>query len=109
MRRRLIGRTALLVAVVLVAGACSRSGTTSPGGADATTYALELGSTDLYVGGPQRVQVGVFRSTPQGGVQPIPRLPSLDGKILGIRRDRVWQSFIHFTDTVAELARAAGG
>lgn len=69
MRRRWIGRTALLVAVVLVAGACSRSGTTSSGGGDATTYALELGSTDLYVGAPQRVQVGVFRSTPQGGVQ----------------------------------------
>ncbi|HUL84930.1 MAG TPA: hypothetical protein VLX89_05370 [Actinomycetota bacterium] len=69
MRRRRMTRTALLLAVVLVAGACSRSGTTSSGAGDATTYALELASTDLYVGAPQRVQVGVFRSTPQGGVQ----------------------------------------
>ncbi len=43
---------------------------------------------------------------PQGGAQPTRRLASLEGKILGIRRDRVWQSFTHFSDTFAALARA---
>ena len=42
---------------------------------------------------------------PQAARQPTPRLPSLAGKVLGIRRDRTWQSFTHFSDTIAELAR----
>ena len=44
---------------------------------------------------------------PQGGAQPTPRLPSLAGTVLGIRRDRVWRSFTHFTDAIAAVARAA--
>ena len=41
-----------------------------------------------------------------GGVErPAPRLATLAGKVLGIRRDRVWQSFTHFTDAVAAHAR----
>jgi len=36
---------------------------------------------------------------------PTRRLPSLAGRVLGIRRDRVWQSFTHFSDVVATLAR----
>jgi len=43
--------------------------------------------------------------SPRGAIQPVSRLPSLAGKVLGIRRDRVWRSFTHFTDAVAEVAR----
>ena len=42
---------------------------------------------------------------PQGGAQPTARLSSLAGKVLGVRRDRVWRSFTHFTDAIAEVAR----
>jgi hypothetical protein len=42
---------------------------------------------------------------PRGAALPTPRLPSLAGKVLGIRRDRVWRSFTHFSDTIAALAR----
>jgi hypothetical protein len=42
---------------------------------------------------------------PRGAAQPVPRLPSLAGKVLGIRRDRVWRSFTGFTDAIAEVAR----
>ena len=42
---------------------------------------------------------------PQGGAQPTARLTSWAGKVLGIRRDRVWRSFTHFTDAIAEIAR----
>ncbi|HVO26189.1 MAG TPA: hypothetical protein VMW56_21450 [Candidatus Margulisiibacteriota bacterium] len=44
--------------------------------------------------------------SPRGALQPVTRLPSLAGKVLGIRRDRVWRSFTHFTDAIAEIARA---
>ena len=43
---------------------------------------------------------------PRAAAQPTPRLPSLAGKVLGVRRDRVWRSFTHFTDTIAEMARS---
>ena len=36
-------------------------------------------------------------------------LPSLRGKILGIRIDRAWQSFHRFADEVARLARTELG
>lgn len=42
---------------------------------------------------------------PQGAAQPTTRLGSLRGKVLGIRRDRVWRSFHHFSDRIAEIAR----
>jgi hypothetical protein len=56
-----------------VATACS-SGGASEGGASAadpsasaaTTFALQVASTDLYAGAPQRVQVGVFGSSDEG-------------------------------------------
>jgi len=41
---------------------------------------------------------------PRGGAQPTPRLSTLSGKVLGIRRDRVWRSFTHFSDAIAEIA-----
>jgi hypothetical protein len=67
-------RPLLLAAVLcLVATACS-SGGASEGGASAadpsasaaTTFALQVASTDLYSGAPQRVQVGVFGSSDEG-------------------------------------------
>jgi hypothetical protein len=42
---------------------------------------------------------------PHGGARPTRRLASLAGKVLGFRRDRVWRSFTHFTDAMAEIAR----
>jgi hypothetical protein len=42
---------------------------------------------------------------PHAAARPTRRLPSLAGKVLGIRRDRVWQSFTHFSDHIAALAR----
>jgi hypothetical protein len=69
MRRAWKARGALVVAVVLLGGACSKSDSPSTGAGDGATYAMSLASTDLYVGAPQRVQVGIFRSTTQGGVQ----------------------------------------
>jgi hypothetical protein len=42
---------------------------------------------------------------PQAAARPTRRLFSLAGKVLGIRRDRVWQSFTHFSDHIAALAR----
>lgn len=42
---------------------------------------------------------------PHAAAQPTRRLSSLAGKVLGIRRDRVWLSFTHFSDRIAELAR----
>jgi len=42
---------------------------------------------------------------PHAAAQPAPRLRSLAGKVLGIRRDRVWRSFTVFSEHIAELAR----
>ncbi len=46
---------------------------------------------------------------PQAATHPTRRVPTLAGKVLGIRRDRVWQSFTHFTDHIATLARTRWG
>src|SRR5262249_10006730 len=43
---------------------------------------------------------------PRGAAQPTPRLPALTGRVLGIRRDRVWRSFTHFSDAIAATARS---
>ena len=43
--------------------------------------------------------------TPDAAAQPTRRPPSLAGKVLGIRRDRVWHSFTHFSDRIAARAR----
>ncbi|MBI1817848.1 MAG: hypothetical protein HYR72_22965 [Deltaproteobacteria bacterium] len=47
--------------------------------------------------------------SPHGAAQPTARLASLRGKVLGIRRDRVWHSFHHFSDRIAEVAREQWG
>ena len=68
-----ISSLALLVALTT---ACSSgdAATSSVGGSvstglDPASLAGELGSSDLYVGAPQRVNVGLYSSTPGGGVQ----------------------------------------
>ena len=64
MRRAL---TASVLAGLLLA-ACTSDSSTPPEGTSsaATNFSLEVASTDLYAGAPQRVQVGVFGSTEQG-------------------------------------------
>lgn len=58
-----------------------------------------MGSTTIEILDPTALP-------PVGGAQPSPRLPTLAGKVLGIRRDRVWQSFTRFADAITEQARA---
>jgi hypothetical protein len=74
MTRRLL--TAAL-AIGLLTASCGGDGspegvdTQGPSGAsgtDGATFAAEVASTDLYVGAPQRVQVGVFSSDDAQGV-----------------------------------------
>lgn len=43
---------------------------------------------------------------PLAAVPAVPRLPSLRGKLLGIRVDRAWPSFHRFAAHVADLARS---
>ena len=38
-----------------------------------------------------------------------PRLPTLRGRVLGIRVDRAWQSFLQFADELRTIARAELG
>jgi len=70
------------LALVLLAAACSggsdtaassASGTSSTSSASSagasSSFAAEVATSDLYVGAPQRVQVGVLSSTSDGGVQ----------------------------------------
>ena len=60
-------RSLLLCAVFLLGAACtSGSGDAGSPSPAQTNFALEVASSDLYVGAPQRVDVGVFGSTDQG-------------------------------------------
>ena len=69
MRRPLLLAAILcLVAMACSSGGASDGGTTTadPSASSATTFALQVASTDLYAGAPQRVQVGVFGSSEEG-------------------------------------------
>lgn len=73
MTRRLV--PAVIVLTLLVA-ACSGGDepgsadpTTSPPTGDASTFSAQVASADLAVDSPERVQIGVFSSTADGGVQ----------------------------------------
>jgi hypothetical protein len=70
MRRLLVGCSlvGLLAAACGSSGSAGANGTSSPGasGQPSTSFALQVASSDLYAGAPQRVQVGVFGSTDQG-------------------------------------------
>ena len=66
-----LARVGLVLALVGLT-ACQKSSAASAGSAaslDPTTFAVSMASPDLYVGAPQRVQVGVFNSTQNEGVQ----------------------------------------
>ncbi len=77
------------LAASLFAVSCTGS-TTSSSSTPASTFSLQVASTDLYVGAPQQVEVGVFNSTGQGiqlltggsiplTLQPADGGPSIDG------------------------------
>jgi hypothetical protein len=63
-RRRLPLAT---LAVLMLSTACSGGGDTPS--IDPTTFAASMGSTDLFVGSPQRVQIGLFSSAQSGDVR----------------------------------------
>jgi hypothetical protein len=50
----------------LVSVACTGSSNPTSTPSQATTFALQVASSDLYTGSPQRVEVGVFNQTDQG-------------------------------------------
>lgn len=56
---------------IVLSAACSGGGSPTPSSTDSqtATFAAQMGSGDLWIMAPQRVQVGVFASTPNGGVQ----------------------------------------
>src|SRR5215212_3282779 len=63
----------ILGLVALVSTACSSRSSPDTAGAsasqEATTFALQVATPDLYIGAPQRVQVGVFGSSGSQGVE----------------------------------------
>lgn len=65
--------TAAVSLVLALVSACTRTeAATSPGGSaslDPASVAAEVASSDLYVGKPQAVEVGLFASTADQGVQ----------------------------------------
>src|SRR3954451_12274991 len=57
----------LAVALAFVAAAaCTSDSSTQTATETASTFALQMGSSDLYAGTPQRVQIGVFNQTADG-------------------------------------------
>src|SRR4051794_41796249 len=57
----------LAVALAFVAAAaCTSDSSTQTATETASTFALQMGSSDLYAGTPQRVQLGVFNQTADG-------------------------------------------
>ncbi len=59
-----------VVALALVGTACGKGSSgdnRSPSGAG--SFAAEVGSTDLYVGAPQRFEIGIYQSTSSAGVK----------------------------------------
>jgi hypothetical protein len=67
---RIVPGCALLILLTTAcsSGSSTGAGSTSPdaSGSGSPTFALQVASPDLYVGTPQRVQVGVFGSSDQG-------------------------------------------
>ena len=74
----------------LAAGALavSCSGTSSTSSTPASTFSLQVASSDMYAGTPQRVEVGIFNSTGQGvqlltgGTIPLTLVPADGGQAL---------------------------
>ncbi len=61
-------RSLLFVSLALaaVAAGCTSSGAEPDGSNDATHFAAQMGSVDHWAGAPQRVQIGIFASGPEG-------------------------------------------
>src|SRR5262245_22019979 len=61
-------RLAVLVVALTFVGAiaCTDDSPTTPSSGTASTFALQMATSDLYTGTPQRVQVGVFNQTADG-------------------------------------------
>jgi hypothetical protein len=60
-----------MIALALVAAACGGDspGSGSSSASTSSQFAAQVATTDLYTGTEQRVQVGIFSSTAEGGVQ----------------------------------------
>lgn len=80
MRRTLL----VWLAVGVVSVSCTSTTTSSP--SPASTFSLQMATSDLYAAGPQRVEVGVFNSTDQGiqlltgGTIPLTMVPADGGQ-----------------------------
>jgi hypothetical protein len=64
--RRLSALAVALAFVTAVACTNDSSSTAGPSTSSASTFSLQMASSDLYTGPPQRVQVGVFSQTSNG-------------------------------------------
>jgi hypothetical protein len=69
--RRSVAPLALAALAAACTGDPASTGNTEPSEAavEATTFVVEVASSDLFAGEPQRVNVGVLTSTPEGGVR----------------------------------------
>jgi hypothetical protein len=73
------------LAAGLLAVSCTSTSTTSSA-SPSSTFSLQVASSDLYVGAPQRVDIGVFNSTAQGiqlltgGTIPVTLVPADGGQ-----------------------------
>ena len=79
-------RRSLLVWLAVGVVSVSCTSTTTSGSPPASTFSLQMATTDLYAGSPQRVEVGVFNSTDQGiqlltgGAIPLTMVPADGGQ-----------------------------
>jgi hypothetical protein len=83
-------RPAVLAVVIVLLGmfACTNDSPTTPSSPPASTFAMQMASSDLYAGTPQRVQLGVFNQTADGiqlltgGSIPLSLAPADGGKTI---------------------------
>src|SRR3954463_14823194 len=83
-------RPAVLAVVIVLLGmfACTNDSPTTPSSPTTSTFAMQMASSDLYAGTPQRVQLGVFNQTADGiqlltgGSIPLSLAPADGGKTM---------------------------
>jgi hypothetical protein len=79
---------ALALAFVAAVACTNNDPSTADTAASSTSYAMEVGTSDLYAGTPQRIQVGVFYSTANGvqlltgGTVPLSLTPADGGQAI---------------------------
>ena len=79
---------ALALAFVAAVACTNNDSSTTDTAASSTSYAMEVGTSDLYAGTPQRIQVGVFYSTANGvqlltgGTVPLSLTPADGGQAI---------------------------